>query len=414
MVDARKIQECKNEAKKNKMEGWFAAYLMDTDKDERARGKTVTVARAWFHTAKKRYTMLDCPGHRNYVPNLVPAVAQADVAVLVISARGDEFEKGIGKDNNKSEHSHTGQTREHVIIARSLGVSRFVVVISKMDDSTCNWAESRFKKIKDKLSTFFKSLRISKNAVHFMPISGLSGAGINQPVPAKWYTGPTLCGHLDELPELRDGTAKALCLPVLDIFKDPEGNSQVVITKVEEGTANTGDVLYIHPGPGTCKVTSLSISTHAVPLNKAKRGENLWMTVSISSGADLRVGSVLSDQEAPMVCKEFLAECGIFALPDQVLFAPGLTGIMHIHTATVGFKVVRLMEKFDPSKGEMVKVPKTKQFVGVGVKVTCIIVLDSKVAATTFKQSSKLGRFVMRGGGMSFGSGRIIRIKPSN
>lgn len=172
-VDDRTIEKYEREAKEKNRQSWFLAYIMDTNEEERAKGKTVECGRAVFATQKKRYTILDAPGHKNYVPNMIMGAAQADVGILVISARKGEFETGFEKG---------GQTREHAMLAKTLGVRQLVILVNKMDDS--NWSEERFNEIQKKIEPFLKSLGFNiKNHVNFLPGSGISGEGITKPIP---------------------------------------------------------------------------------------------------------------------------------------------------------------------------------------------------------------------------------------
>ena len=170
-VDARTIERFEREAKDRNRESWFLAFIMDTSEEERAKGKTVEVGRAQFETDVHRYTILDAPGHKNYVPNMISGAAQADIGVMVISARRGEFETGFEKG---------GQTREHALLAKTLGVRYLVVVINKMDDPTVNWDKERFDECVNKLKPFLRKYcgYVIKKDIRLVPISGLSGANV--------------------------------------------------------------------------------------------------------------------------------------------------------------------------------------------------------------------------------------------
>ena len=180
-VDDRTIEKYEKEAKDKNRESWFLAYIMDTNEEERAKGKTVECGRAVFSTGKKRYTILDAPGHKNYVPNMIIGAAQADVGVLVISARKGEFETGFDKG---------GQTREHTMLAKTLGVRQLIVLVNKMDST--EWSQKRYDEIKSKISPYLKSVGFNlKTAVRFLPASGMTGEGISKSVKkesAPWNT----------------------------------------------------------------------------------------------------------------------------------------------------------------------------------------------------------------------------------
>ena len=166
-VDSREIHKYEAEAKDKGRDSWWLAYCMDVNEEERERGKTVEVGRATFVTKKKRWTIFDAPGHKNYVPNMIMGASNADVAALVVSARINEFESGFEKG---------GQTQEHAMLARSLGVSKLVVIVNKMDDDSVDWSEKRYLEIKESLIPYLtKDIGYSLESIHWVPISGLRG-----------------------------------------------------------------------------------------------------------------------------------------------------------------------------------------------------------------------------------------------
>lgn len=165
-VDQRTIEKYENEAKEKNRDSWFIAFIMDTNEEERAKGKTIEVGRAHFATNKRRYTILDAPGHKNYVPNMISGTSQADMGILVISARKGEFEAGFDRG---------GQTREHALIAKTLGVTKLLVLINKMDQSTVQWSEQRFKDIEKRLVPYLRSCGYKPSNITFIPVSGYTG-----------------------------------------------------------------------------------------------------------------------------------------------------------------------------------------------------------------------------------------------
>ena len=178
-VDKRTMEKYEHDAKEAGRETWYLSWALDSTPQERSKGKTVEVGRAYFETPNRRYTILDAPGHKTYVPSMISGAAQADVAILVISARKGEFETGFERG---------GQTREHVMLAKTVGVSKVIVVINKMDDSTVEWAESRFNEIKDKLVPFIKASGFNPRDVTFIPISAYTGANLKDPIPTSTST----------------------------------------------------------------------------------------------------------------------------------------------------------------------------------------------------------------------------------
>ncbi|KAJ2377546.1 translation termination factor GTPase eRF3, partial [Coemansia sp. RSA 2607] len=182
MVDKRTMEKYEREAKEAGRESWYLSWALDTNQEERAKGKTVECGRAYFETTKRRYTILDAPGHKNFVPSMLGGAAQADVGVLVISARKGEFETGFERG---------GQTREHALLAKTAGVRRLIVAINKMDDPTVKWDKERYDDIIAKLSPFLRTAGYPKSDLLFMPISGFTGAGVKDRVTSDvcpWYS----------------------------------------------------------------------------------------------------------------------------------------------------------------------------------------------------------------------------------
>lgn len=236
VVDERTIQKYKEEAKAKGRDSWWLAYVMDSSDEEKAKGKTVEVGRANIDTPKKKYTIFDAPGHKNYVPNMIMGAALADVAGLVISARTGEFEAGFEKD---------GQTREHAQLAKSLGVQRLVVIVNKMDD--CKWRQARYQQIVDGLGPFLTATGYGADDVIWVPIAGLQGHNIIEKVPkevCKWYKGPPLMDILDDLKLDPRQAQGPLRIPIIDKMKDP---ALVCHGKVENGTVRLGDKLAVMP-----------------------------------------------------------------------------------------------------------------------------------------------------------------------
>ena len=173
VVDKRTMEKYEHEAKEAGRETWYLSWALDSTPQERSKGKTVEVGRAYFETLTRRYTILDAPGHKTYVPSMISGAAQADVAVLVISARKGEFETGFERG---------GQTREHIMLVKTVGVSKIVVVINKMDDPTVNWDQARYNEIKDKLVPFIKAAGFNPKDVTFIPISAYTGLNLKEPL----------------------------------------------------------------------------------------------------------------------------------------------------------------------------------------------------------------------------------------
>jgi peptide chain release factor subunit 3 len=216
MVDERTMEKYEKEAREAGRESWYLSWALDTNKEERQKGKTVEVGRARFETEKRRYTILDAPGHKSYVPNMISGAAQADVGVLVISARKGEFETGFDKG---------GQTREHAVLAKMQGINKLVVVINKMDDPTVEWSKERFDECTKRLGTFLKSNGFNpKTDLFFIPISAYKGSNLKNRVDkavCPWWDGPSLLEYLDSMTSLERKIKAPLMMPIGGKFRVP-------------------------------------------------------------------------------------------------------------------------------------------------------------------------------------------------
>ena len=233
MVDERTMDKYKREAKEAGRETWYLSWALDLTKEERSKGKTVEVGRGFFETEKRRYTILDAPGHKTFVPNMIAGASQADVGILVISARKGEYETGFEKG---------GQTREHAILAKTQGVNKLIVVVNKMDDPTVEWSQERYKECTEKLLNFLsRQVGYGKSDVTFMPISAQTTVGIKSRVPkdlAPWYDGPSLLECLDNFKTLERKVKAPFMMPINAKYKDM---GTLIEGKVEAGQIKKGN-----------------------------------------------------------------------------------------------------------------------------------------------------------------------------
>ncbi|KAK1282195.1 Elongation factor 1-alpha C [Acorus calamus] len=401
-VDERTIQKYEREAKDKSRESWYMAYIMDTNEEEREKGKTVEVGRAHFETENTRFTILDAPGHKSYVPNMISGASQADVGVLVISARKGEFETGYEKG---------GQTREHVQLAKTLGVSKLIVVVNKMDDPTVLWSKERYDEIESKMVPFLKSSGYNpKKDVQFLPISGLLGANIADRLDSKicgWWKGPCLFEVLDavEVP-LRDPKGP-FRMPIIDKFKDM---GTVVMGKIESGSIHEGDSLLVMPNKANVKVLALFCDENKV--RRAGPGENLRVRLSGIEEEDILAGFVLSSVAKPIsTVYEFNAQLQILELLDNAIFTAGYKAILHIHAVVEECEIVELLHEIDKKSGKPLK--KKPLFVKNNAIVLCRIQVNNMMCVETFKDFPQLGRFTLRSEGKTVAVGRVHALPPS-
>ncbi|WCJ42040.1 GTP binding Elongation factor Tu family protein [Euphorbia peplus] len=398
-VDDRTIQKYEKEAKDKSRESWYMAYIMDTNEEERVKGKTVEVGRAHFETETTRFTILDAPGHKSYVPNMISGASQADIGVLVISARKGEFETG---------YERGGQTREHVQLAKTLGVSKLLIVVNKMDDPTVNWSKERYDEIESKMIPFLRTSGYNvKKDVQFLPLSGLVGSNMKERVNKSvcpWWNGPCLFEALDgiEVP-LRDPKGP-FRMPIIDKFKDM---GTVVMGKVESGSVTEGDTLLVMPNKTQVKVLAVYIDENKV--KRAEPGENLRIRLSGIDDDDILPGFVLSSVEKPIVAvTEFVAQLQILELLDNAIFTAGYNAVLHVHAVVEECEIVELLHQIDPKTKKPMK--KKILFVKNGAVVLCRVQVNNMICVEKFTDFPQLGRFTLRSEGKTIAVGKVMEL----
>ncbi|CAI0400396.1 unnamed protein product [Linum tenue] len=410
-VDDRTIQKYEKEAKDKSRESWYMAYIMDTNEEERLKGKTVEVGRAHFETETTRFTILDAPGHKSYVPNMISGASQADIGVLVISARKGEFETG---------YERGGQTREHVQLAKTLGVSKLIVVVNKMDDPTVNWSKERYDEIESKMVPFLKSsgYNVKKGIkvfwftwilldLVFLPISGLIGANMKTRMDktiCSWWSGPCLFEALDSIEVPPRDPNGPFRMPIIDKFKDM---GTVVMGKVESGTVTEGDSLLVMPNKTHVKVVGVYIDENKV--RRAGPGENLRVRLSGIDDEDILAGFVLSSVAKPIVgVTEFIAQLQILELLDNAIFTAGYKAVLHIHSVVEECEITELIEQIDLKTRKAMK--KRPLFVKNGAIVKCRIQVNSTICVELFSDFPQLGRFTLRTEGKTIAVGKVMKL----
>jgi len=409
-VDKRTIERYEKEAKERNRESWFLAFIMDTNEEERAKGKTVEVGKAHFETTDKRYTILDAPGHKNYVPNMIQGASQADIGVLVISARKGEFETGFDRG---------GQTREHAMLAKTLGVSYLVVVVNKMDDMTVQWSKDRYDECVTKLRPFLKSCGFTiKKEVKFIPISGLSGANVKDEVPeaeCNWWkkshesdenntSAGTLLDLLDSL-EIsgRDPTAP-LRIPVLERYND---RGTIAMGKVESGVIRPGMSVIVMPTRTEFKVDGVWANEDAV--SAARPGENVLIKLNGAGLEDVRKGFVICTEPACRAVDKIICQIAVVDMPDNTrIMTAGFQAIFHAHCCEEECTIAKIFETTN-TKGQVVK---NARFASINMKCICMIHLERTVPLDTFDEKPFLGRFTLRTEGKTIAIGKITKLPP--
>jgi peptide chain release factor subunit 3 len=406
-VDQRTIERYEKEAKQRNRESWYLAFLLDTSEEERAKGITVEVGRAHFETEKNRYTILDAPGHKNYVPNMISGAAQADVGILVISARRGEFETGFEKG---------GQTREHALLARTIGVQHLVVVVNKMDDPTVQWDKGRYEECVSKLKPYLKQVGyVIKKDVKFLPIAGLTGENVSKEVDSArctWWkdmhqTGahntftPTLLSTLDSLAITNRHPNAPLRMPCLDRYFE---RGCVVLGKIESGTIRVGDEVVIAPTKKKTRVDEIFIDETRVRC--AKPGENVLLKFNTLNVEDVQKGYVICPpvNSCPAVIQVKVQLALVEMLEHRPLFTVGYEAVMHVHTVEIEVVCAELVCIID--KGNKVRRP----FGRTGQGCIAKLQIPLSTCMEPFDVMPSLGRVTLRDEGRTIAIGKILEL----
>ncbi|WFD28266.1 translation termination factor GTPase eRF3 [Malassezia nana] len=398
MVDKRTLEKYEREAKEIGRDSWYLSWALDSTQQERSKGKTVEVGRAYFETDKRRYTLLDAPGHKSYVPSMIGGAAQADVAILVISARRGEFETGFERG---------GQTREHAVLVKTAGVQRLILVINKMDDPSVNWDKERYDEIVTKLSPFLKASGFNpKTDVTFLPVSAYSGANLKDkvdPAVCSWYDGPPLLPYLDSLDMGDRKMAASLKMPVSEKYADM---GTYVVGKLESGRMKKGDSLVLMPNKTPVEVLAIfSEVDEEVPA--AVSGDNVRVKLKGVELEEVQSGFVLTDPKDPVhVVRRFEAQLAI--LEHRNIICAGYSAVMHAHCLNEEVNLVELLHYYDKKTGK--KSRKGPQFAKKGMKIIALIETTAPVCLERFKDYQQLGRFTLRDEGKTVAIGKVTKL----
>lgn len=401
MVDKRTLEKYEREAKEAGRESWYLSWALDSTAQEREKGKTVEVGRAYFETGKRRYTILDAPGHKSFVPSMISGAAQADVAVLVISARKGEFETGFERG---------GQTREHAVLVKTAGVQRLIVVVNKMDEATVQWQQSRYDEIQGKLTPFLRSAGFNpKTDITYIPVSAFAGHNLKERVPkdvCDWYTGPSLLEYLDNL-ELGDRKISApLKMPISEKYNDM---GTVVVGKLEAGKIKKGDTLLLMPNKVSVEAVAI-FNEQEEEVPAAISGDNVRVKLKGVDHEEVTVGHVLTDPTNPVhVATHFEAQLAI--LEHRNIICAGYSAVVHCHTVSQEANLAALLHYYDKKTGK--KSRRGPQFAKKGMKIIALVELAGPICVERFKDYPQLGRFTLRDEGRTVAIGKVTKLITS-
>jgi elongation factor 1-alpha len=395
-VDERTAKTFEEEAKKLGKESFKFAWVLDKLKEERERGLTIDVAYLKLETPKNVFTVIDAPGHRDFVKNMVTGASQADAAILFVSAKRGEFEAGIGSG---------GQTKEHAFLAYTLGVPQMVVAINKMDDKSVDWKQERYEEIKNEISRMLRIVGYKVDKVPFVPTSGWTGDNlVKRSEKMAWYKGPTLYDAIDAFDVPPKPIKKPLRLPIQDVYTIT-GVGTVPVGRVETGVLKEGDTLVFMPSNSRGEVKS--IETHHVKIPRAVPGDNIGFSVRGLSRKDIRRGDVGGHLDnPPSVVREFIGQIIVIYHPTAI--ANGYSPVIHTHTSQVSCRFTELIAKLDPRTGQTVEEKPAFLKTGDGAVVRFEPIYPISVEA--YSAFPELGRFAIRDMGTTIAAGVVKEI----
>jgi len=343
-VDKRTIQKYEKEASELGKGSFKYAWVLDKLKAERERGITIDIALQKFETQHFQITVIDAPGHKDFIKNMITGASQADVALLIIDAAKGAFEAGISKE---------GQTREHALLAHTLGIRQVIVGVNKMDDWSVAYSEERFEEIKKEVTAFLKNLGYKPAKIPFVPISGWAGDNmIKRSTNMPWYKGPTLLEALDQIHPPKRPIEKPLRVPLQDVYKI-SGIGTVPVGRVETGVMRPGQHILFAPTGITTDVKSIEMHHTTIP--EAVPGDNIGFNVKNVAVKDLKRGDVASDatKDPASEAESFVAQIIVMNHPGMI--HAGYTPVLDCHTAHVACCFDQLLQKIDRRTGEVVE-----------------------------------------------------------
>ena len=357
-------------------------FVMDKLGEERERGVTIDLAHAKFETQKYEYTVVDCPGHRDFVKNMITGASQADAAVLVVAAND-----GI-----------MPQTKEHIFLSRTLGINQLIIAINKMD--VVDYSEDKFNELKEELGALISTVGFKPSDVPFIPVSAFEGDNISEKSSnTPWYKGNTLVQELDALDEPDKPVDLPLRLPIQDVY------SITGVGRIETGILKTAENIAFEPAGVTGEVKSIEM--HHEVLDKAEPGDNVGFNVRGVGKNDIKRGDVAgTTQNPPSVAKEFKAQ--IVVLQHPGVMTVGYTPVFHAHTAQVACTFLSLDVKLDPATGQ----PKEENpdFLKTGDAALVTIKPTKPMVIENIKEIPHMGRFAIRDMGQTVAAGMCIDI----
>ena len=388
-VSEKVLKRLKEEAAKVGKATFEFAFVMDNLKEERERGVTIDISHREFETPKYYCTIIDAPGHRDFVKNMITGASQADAAILVVSVKD-----GIQP-----------QTKEHAFLAKVLGINQLVVNMNKMD--AVNYSQAEYDKVKKEAEKLLQGIGYKIDTVKFIPCSGYGGDNVTKKsTNLSWYNGQTLLEAMDTFNVPQKPLERPLRLPIQDVFTIT-GHGTVPVGRVETGIMKPGDKVVFMPSGASGEVKKIEM--HHQELSEARPGDNVGFNVKGVEKKDIKRGNVIGHtSNPPKVAQEFTAQIVVLNHPTAISI--GYTPVLHIHTEQFAGKFVELLEKKDPKTGQ--PVPGKPDFIKTGDVAVVKIQPLKPVVIEKFSDFAPLGRFAIRDMGQTVAAGVVLDVVP--
>ena len=389
-IDEQAMRKLKEKAEELGKGGFEFAFVMDNLKEERERGVTIDLAHKKFDTPKYSFTIIDAPGHKDFIKNMITGASQADAAVLVVASTDTEV---------------MPQTKEHVFLAKTLGVQQLIVAINKID--AVKYDQKKFEEVKTRLTALIKSVGYKPENVPFVPLASLLGENVvkkSEHMP--WYTGKSLLLTMDDLSMPVKPTNLPLRLPIQDVY-NITGIGVVPVGRVETGIMKVNDKIIVVPGRDGKGVSGevKTIEMHHEQLTEAEPGDNIGFNVRGLAKNDIQRGDVLGHpSNVPTVATEFTAQMVVLNHPSVITI--GYTPVFHIHTAQVACRFEKILKKLDPATGQTKE--ENPDFIKNGDVAIVVIKPIQPLVIEKQKDIPQLARFAIRDSGSTVAAGMCI------
>jgi len=390
---AHLLEKFKEEAKAKGKESFALAWIFDQLKEERERGLTIDVAHKRFDTDKYYFTIIDAPGHRDFVKNMITGTSQADAAILVVAAP-----EGV-----------MAQTREHAFLAKTLGVDQMVIAINKMDE--VNYDKAKFEGVKAEIDKLLKSIGYKDDQLQYVPVSAFHGDNVKEKGKLDWWDGPTILQAVNNFKVPEKPVNKPLRWPIQDVYSIT-GVGTVPVGKIETGVMKPGMKIVFLPSkkPGGVVGEVKTIEMHHEQIQQAMPGDNIGANIRGVGKNDIRRGDVAGPADnPPTVAKSFIAR--IIVLNHPTAITKGYTPVFHCHTAQIACRFEELLKKFDPRTGEVKE--ENPQFLKTGDAALVKIVPTRPMVIEPVSEFPQLGRFAIRDTGQTLAAGVCVEVEKA-